>query len=904
MGHGRLGAFCAVMTEADIVWRPDRMRLGASPRGRGTRGAHDDRFAMRPLTPLKFVMVTEGRIASALILDRVFAGLHRQGAWDYQACYEWDCSFAEISEAINAADAVLFLRCTRPEEAALFELARQRGLATVYCLDDDFDTLDPSTTHGQFYGRPEMRQGRDRMIRNADVVWVFTPEMADRFRGRCRRIHVGRLPSFVEDHRWDLRSIDDEDTEGPLTIGYGGRYVHSSDLDVIVEPLRQMLDSFDRPVRAEFVDCLPLALKNHPKVTCLPYFDDIRKYYDYLRTAGWAIGLAPLIDSVGNRAKTNNKYREYAALGIPGIYSDMPIYSSSVRHRETGYLAPHTEQGMYEAMRALASDVDLRKRIRRRALEDAATTYALLPMQQEWLREVSLLASPQDPAVRLLVVAHDSVTSTQIDALPAARSLEQQGRLRFEYVQPTETRPADVARCDAVFLVRAFVPETAPLLEWVEQADAALVCAWDDDFYSLPPGTPLGKYHAQVTVRAAVDRFLRECSLIATSTSPLSERSRRYNPNVMEAIYGFDTARLPVEPLPADGGEGERPLKIGFFGHQWDIAPPCVRDAVRRVKERFGPRIEFEIISSREVPRDSTDLFAWRSSRVMSWTESLRLLRSRGWDIGLAPLEDTEFNSAKQATKFRDYAWAGLAIVCSRVPAYQRPIIDGIHGLLVDSTAPAWESAMARLIEDRHLRLCLRRAARDLFVQAHTLDATLCAWYQLLWRIARHRHDRDQPGAWPPRRAVSAPSARAPFPPVVRGMSASPWLRSARFYELVPEAHGWTTLDVMLGLHQRAAVGRLVLSIYADGVADQPLRRITSDLTEAVDNGLFRFSFPPIADSRHRRMLMRFDLENVGPGTRISLYEHGQRSRSLVGRVLGRLSRKGGPLFCHLGFHG
>src|SRR5882724_5768280 len=46
--------------------------------------------AMRPLTPLKFVMVTEGRIASASILDRVFSGIHRQGAWDYQACYERD----------------------------------------------------------------------------------------------------------------------------------------------------------------------------------------------------------------------------------------------------------------------------------------------------------------------------------------------------------------------------------------------------------------------------------------------------------------------------------------------------------------------------------------------------------------------------------------------------------------------------------------------------------------------------------------------------------------------------------------------------------------------------------------------------------------------------------------------
>jgi glycosyltransferase involved in cell wall biosynthesis len=850
-------------------------------------------------------MVTEGRIASASILDRVFTGLHLQGAWDYQTCYGLECSFIDLSHAINTVDAVLFLRCTRPEEAALFEQAQKQGLATVYCVDDDFDALDPSTPLGQFYSQPGMKDGRERMMRQADLVWVFTAEMANRLRDRCRQVHVGRLPSFVEDHGWDLKSIDD-DADGPLTIGYGGRYLHARDLQVIVEPLRQILDSSDRPVRAQFVDCLPVGLQNHEKVTLLPYVDDIRQYYRYLRTAGWAIGLAPLRDNAENRAKTNNKYREYAALGIPGIYSDMPVYASSVRHRETGYLAPHTEQGMYEALRTLVADADLRKRIRRRALEDAATTYALLPMQQEWLREVSLLASRRHPAARLLVVAHDSVTSTHIDALPAARALEQQGRVRFKYVQPTETRRADVERCDAVFLVRAFAPETVALLAWTEEAGAAVVCAWDDDFYALPPNTALGRYHAHVIVRAAMDRFLRECSLVMTSTPPLSERSRRYSPRVMEAIYGFDTSQLPLEPLPADA-EDERSITLGFFGLQWDVAPPCVREAVRKVKQRFGSRIQFEIIASCEVPDDSADLFTWQSTRVMSWAESLQLLRRRGWDIGLAPLEDTEFFAAKQATKFRDYAWAGLAIACSRVPTYERVIIDGIHGLLIENTAPAWESALARLIEDGPLRLRLRRAARDLFAQAHTLDATLCAWQQLLWRVACHRH-RDTPPAGgfevcADEHEESRRSAKALAALTQLGMSASPRLTGTRFYELVPEADGWTTLDVMLGLHRREAAGRLVLSIYADGVTDRPVRRIASNLTEAVDNGLFRFTFPPIVDSGHRRMLLSFNLEHAGQDTRVSLYEHGPRAHSLINRVWSRLSRKGGRLFCYLGFH-
>jgi hypothetical protein len=47
-------------------------------------------------------MVTEGRIASASILDRVFPGLHRQGAWDYQVYCESECSFANLGHAITS----------------------------------------------------------------------------------------------------------------------------------------------------------------------------------------------------------------------------------------------------------------------------------------------------------------------------------------------------------------------------------------------------------------------------------------------------------------------------------------------------------------------------------------------------------------------------------------------------------------------------------------------------------------------------------------------------------------------------------------------------------------------------------------------------------------------------------
>jgi CheY-like chemotaxis protein len=226
-----------------------------------------------------------------------------------------------------------------------------------------------------------------------------------------------------------------------------------------------------------------------------------------------------------------------------------------------------------------------------------------------------------------------------------------------------------------------------------------------------------------------------------------------------------------------------------------------------------------------------------------------------------------------------------------------------VDGLLVENTQEAWENSIAQLIEDEELRDRLRRGARELFLQAHTLDATICSWYQLLWRIARHREERGFSGSRPQLR--SAPAARsraiaAAAPP--GGLYASRPLAGARFYTFVPEADGWNELEVMLGLHQRNAAGKLVLTIYADAEVDRSLRRVVQDLSEAADNCLFRFTFPPIANSRGRRMRLRFDLEDPGPGTTVSLYEQGRPARSLFSRARRRLSTRGETLFCRLGF--
>lgn len=71
-----------------------------------------------------------------------------------------------------------------------------------------------------------------------------------------------------------------------------------------------------------------------------------------------------------NSCKNPFKYLNYGALGVPGIYSESPIYDGCIRSRETGLLAENTRVSWLESMDEMAVNRDLRETIRVNAYND------------------------------------------------------------------------------------------------------------------------------------------------------------------------------------------------------------------------------------------------------------------------------------------------------------------------------------------------------------------------------------------------------------------------------------------------------------------------------------------------------------------------------------------------------
>jgi glycosyltransferase involved in cell wall biosynthesis len=89
---------------------------------------------------------------------------------------------------------------------------------------------------------------------------------------------------------------------------------------------------------------------------------DLLYYPSKLREGAFDIAVAPIIETGFNQGKSDLKIKEYAALGIPVVASNITPYKESVKNGYTGFLAS-TGKEWFDSLELLIKDEVLRKRL-------------------------------------------------------------------------------------------------------------------------------------------------------------------------------------------------------------------------------------------------------------------------------------------------------------------------------------------------------------------------------------------------------------------------------------------------------------------------------------------------------------------------------------------------------------
>ena len=265
------------------------------------------------------------------------------------------------------AEVVIVERSWNQDEeraAQLVRRVRSDGARLVFSIDDNLMDLEAA------WFTAAHRAVVKLLAAEADGVIVSTEPLAERMRRFNDRV-------FVVPNALDERLLSDAEPHGAapsaagkLTIGYMGTATHDEDLEMVAGALRAVLRRNGDRVEFQLVgavarDSTLEALDGLP-VSILRSGDGV-EYPDFVRwmcrTLRWDLAIAPLRDDAFNRCKSDIKFLDYGALGIPGVFSRVPAYENTVHDGETGLLADNTSKSWEENLDRLIGDDALRRSI-------------------------------------------------------------------------------------------------------------------------------------------------------------------------------------------------------------------------------------------------------------------------------------------------------------------------------------------------------------------------------------------------------------------------------------------------------------------------------------------------------------------------------------------------------------
>jgi GT2 family glycosyltransferase/glycosyltransferase involved in cell wall biosynthesis len=303
-------------------------------------------------------------------------------------------------EAVEQADAILVQRDypgRLTDYRRVVDRARSRSIPVLFEVDDLLFELPADHPDRQSHHYAPTLLPAFGALSEADLVITTT----DFLRLRLARFnpHAVVFRNRLDEALWAGPPARPAVHGRSLGIGYFGTTTHAPDIEIVAAPLRALLDRYGERVAIRFYGCPPPpSLRDDPRVAWIPLAGGpYRDYVALLREAPVDIGIAPLADTDFNRAKSEAKFLEYSAAGIPGIYSDVGPYRAVVRPGRTGWLA-RSQTDWVEHLTRMIEDGALRERMGELAYREAHSRWNLSACPENWRATVERGLRARRPA--------------------------------------------------------------------------------------------------------------------------------------------------------------------------------------------------------------------------------------------------------------------------------------------------------------------------------------------------------------------------------------------------------------------------------------------------------------------------------------------------------------------------
>lgn len=295
----------------------------------------------------------------------------------------------ELEVLLKAADLSIF-QPTSSRSILLFLTTARKGVIRkpmLMELDDwIFDLPSYNSASGAYQPNSEYEAVAFDQVKLSDAFIVSTQYLKEKLSILAPGKPIYVIKNALDFNVWDKvisRRAFHEAKLDLIRIGYTGCQNHSGDIEIIKKPLLALFEEFPN---VEFVSLSHKATDDitSPQYKRINEWVPLSLYPQAISDWEMDIGVAPLRDNELNRAKSNLRWLEYSALGIPTIASDVYPFHNTIKTGRDGVVVQNSGKAWYEAMRTMIVNETLRrsigeaasKRVRKEfRMEDEAKKY-------------------------------------------------------------------------------------------------------------------------------------------------------------------------------------------------------------------------------------------------------------------------------------------------------------------------------------------------------------------------------------------------------------------------------------------------------------------------------------------------------------------------------------------------
>lgn len=148
-----------------------------------------------------------------------------------------------------------------------------------------------------------------------------------------------------------------------------------------------------------------------------------------------------------------------------------------------------------------------------------------------------------------------------------------------------------------------------------------------------------------------------------------------------------------------------------------------------RLSERYGKRISLSFVGVHPDLDPADYNFNIRFYKSMPLLEYRDFMKRHNFDIGLAVLQENDFNRCKYFNKYIEYSIVGVTGIYSKCEPYTFAIKNGHNGFLAENNPDHWYEAICNAIDDDELRRnCYKNALDDLKIITMTKQLKTGSW--------------------------------------------------------------------------------------------------------------------------------------------------------------------------------